>query len=237
MGFQTVQWTSYNRLSCTSCVPSDVILCLADGEKVAQKTCPLDPLVAPETTEETDFLFSTVAAELITAGRMKNQCGQTFYSYVFRYDDALLVPATVLIPSDIIGVVCRGCLTTYIDETVGSDIKLEFVDGDSEEGEFDTYLLTGQHGCAFEFPAFGGVLSATSAWDPGNILDGASTSSTFTVTGAELGDAVALGFDGDIDGMQLTGYVSLADTVRVVLSNLSGAPKDTSGTLTIKVFK
>lgn len=236
MGFQTVQWISYARLSCTNCVPADVILVLSDSTKVAQKTCPLDPLVAPETTENTDFLFTTVEAQLITAGRMKNNCGQTFYTYVFRYDDTLLVPASVILSSDISQVVCRGGLTTYIDEKVGDDLKLELVPADGE-GTPAQYLLTGQHGCAFEFPAFGGVLGATSAWNPPNLADGASTSSTFTVTGAALGDVVALGFDGDLDGMQLTGYVSAADTVRVVLSNLSGGAKDTTGTLKIKVLK
>lgn len=71
-------------------------------------------------------------------------------------------------------------------------------------------------------PFFGSV-----AWTPGGIANGASTSTTIAISGVTLGNFVQVSFNNDIQGLTLTGYVSAADTVTVVLSNATG------GTITI----
>jgi hypothetical protein len=81
-------------------------------------------------------------------------------------------------------------------------------------------------------------LSATTTWDPTNLIAGAQTSTTITVTGAALGNTVAVGFSLDLQLMQLTGYVSSANTVTVVLQNgTAGAIDLGSGTLRADVWQ
>jgi hypothetical protein len=62
-------------------------------------------------------------------------------------------------------------------------------------------------------------LSATATWDPPSVAAGAQATTTVTVTNAALGDTVVVGFNKDLQGMMLTGYVSTAGTVTVVLRN------------------
>lgn len=66
-------------------------------------------------------------------------------------------------------------------------------------------------------------LSATAAWTPGAIASAASASTTLTVTGAALGDTVAVGYNQALAaGLVISGQVSAANTVRVTIANLSG---------------
>lgn len=76
--------------------------------------------------------------------------------------------------------------------------------------------------------AVGNVLSGTSAaYDPASLADGASANTTVTVTGAALGDVVTgVSFSLDLQGVELTGYVSAADTVAVYFRNNTGGTID-----------
>jgi hypothetical protein len=71
-------------------------------------------------------------------------------------------------------------------------------------------------------------LSAAAAWTPaggGGIADGANASTTITVTGAAIGDTVAVGLaptTAMAAGALLFGAVTAADTVTVTLQNESG---------------
>ena len=72
--------------------------------------------------------------------------------------------------------------------------------------------------------------------DAPSIASGASTSTTVTVTGAVLGQYAIPAFSLSLSGLTVTAYVSAADTVTVVFSNLTGAAVDlASGTLTVRV--
>ncbi len=85
--------------------------------------------------------------------------------------------------------------------------------------------------------AQGGV-AASATWDPGSIAVGAKTSTTVTVAGAALGDFVLASFSLDIQELLLSASVSAANTVEVVLGNLTSAAVDlASGTLKVIVFK
>lgn len=81
-------------------------------------------------------------------------------------------------------------------------------------------------------------VSGSKTWDPASVASGAQTTTTVTVTGAAVGDLVAAGFSLDLQGMQLTGYVSAGNTVTVVLRNGTAVPLDLgSGTLRARCFK
>jgi hypothetical protein len=80
-------------------------------------------------------------------------------------------------------------------------------------------------------------LAASDTWDPASVADGDQATTTITVTGAVLGNFVIASFSLDLQGLQLTAYVSAADTVTVVLSNnTGGAVNLSSGTLRVLVF-
>lgn len=80
--------------------------------------------------------------------------------------------------------------------------------------------------------------SATTTWNPANLAAGAQTTTTVTVENAALGDEVTCSFSLSLQGMQLTGYVSAADTVTVVLRNgTAGAIDLGSGTLRASVWR
>ena len=82
-------------------------------------------------------------------------------------------------------------------------------------------------------------LSATAIWDPASIADAAMTSTTVAVTGAAIGDTVAVGFSVAVPaGALLVGAVTAADVVTVTLFNKTGAALDlASGTLRADVWK
>ena len=81
-------------------------------------------------------------------------------------------------------------------------------------------------------------LSKTATWDPASVNAGAQTSTTVTVDGAQLGDEVTCSFSLDLQLMQLTGYVSAANTVTVVLRNGTAGTIDlSSGTLRVSVWQ
>lgn len=83
------------------------------------------------------------------------------------------------------------------------------------------------------------LLSATAALDFPSMSDGQEEDLTITVTGAVVGDSVALGTPAaPTSGVVFTAFVSAADTVTVRASNFSGTVIDpTSGTFRATVFQ
>lgn len=82
-------------------------------------------------------------------------------------------------------------------------------------------------------------LQATVTWDPGAIASGAAASTTMTVNGASVGDLVSASFTAvGSNVVTLTGQVQGANTVRIVLQNLTGASLDLpSGDLYVQLHK
>lgn len=82
-------------------------------------------------------------------------------------------------------------------------------------------------------------LSATASWNPPSVADGATTSTTVTVTGAVAGDTVAVGFNVVVPaGALLVGAVTAANTVTVTLFNKTGSTLDLgSGTVRADVWQ
>jgi hypothetical protein len=71
-------------------------------------------------------------------------------------------------------------------------------------------------------------ISSTAPWDPPFLEKGSSTSATVKVSGAVVGDTVAVGFNQPLpsSGWILSGAVTAADTVTVTLFNMTGVPFD-----------
>lgn len=86
---------------------------------------------------------------------------------------------------------------------------------------------------------FGNVrLQGSKTWAAPSVASGAQTSTTVTVTGAAVGDLCTVSLSVDLQLMQLTGHVSAADTVTVVLRNgTASAIALGSGTLRARVTK
>jgi len=84
-----------------------------------------------------------------------------------------------------------------------------------------------------------GQIQQTETWAPASIAAGEYESEDVTVPGAAVDDFVLVKLSTILtDDMMLTGHVSAADTVRVVLFNPTGsAVALASGTLGVLVFK
>lgn len=113
----------------------------------------------------------------------------------------------------------------YPDQSAAFKDKIYFRKG-TGAGTWDVWYL------------LGGELTGSATFDPGNLVDGAGTTTTVTVTGAALGDFADASFSLDLQGITLSAWVSAADTVSVRFQNESGGPLDlASGTLRARVRK
>lgn len=82
-------------------------------------------------------------------------------------------------------------------------------------------------------------IEASKTYNPPDVTSGSTTTTNVTVPGAALGDTVVfVTFSLGLQGMIMTGYVSAAGTVTVILYNpTGGAINLASGTLTVGVRK
>lgn len=80
--------------------------------------------------------------------------------------------------------------------------------------------------------------TGSKAYDPPSLASGASTTTTLALTGAALGDFVIPSFSLDLQGLEMSAYVSTANVATVVFSNRTGGTLDIgSGTLRAKLIK
>lgn len=79
---------------------------------------------------------------------------------------------------------------------------------------------------------------ASDTWNPGSIANGAADTKVVAVAGAVLGDYVLCSFSLNLQGLQMTGYVSGGGNVTVILNNATGGAIDlASGTVKVRVIK
>lgn len=194
MALQTVVYTATTRLDCAGCREVPIILCI-DSALVAQGECPI-------TLEDTDFVYNTIAATLLQTREFK-KCGVLYYQYTIAYDDTALVPPNLLTCTDILGIVCEGCLTTFIRDTAGQEVRIEVIEG--------TYTLITQHGC--EYPIVTSGYEWTFSGDSGPVqtvntgenveyIGGASIS---TLSGAGDQLTISLDLSADADNIAVFG--------------------------------
>lgn len=84
----------------------------------------------------------------------------------------------------------------------------------------------------------GTALTGSVTFDPPSLGDGAGTTTTVTVTGAVPGDFALVSFSLDLQGIAVTAYVSVPDTVSVRFQNETTGTVDlASGTLRARVLQ
>lgn len=82
------------------------------------------------------------------------------------------------------------------------------------------------------------VGNTTSTIDPASIADGASVTSSVTVSGAALGDYVLVAPGLDLQGLTYSASVISTNTVEIVLSNTTGGAVDLgSSSWKVKVLR
>ena len=79
-----------------------------------------------------------------------------------------------------------------------------------------------------------GILTGSTTWDVGSLVDAAGESKDVTVTGAVLGDFAIASLGVDTVDMLVTATVTAADTVTVRVQNESGSTVDLAST-TVRV--
>jgi hypothetical protein len=80
-------------------------------------------------------------------------------------------------------------------------------------------------------------MTASAAWDIGDLASGAEASTTISVPEAQMGDFVLVSSDIDLEEGNLYGQVSAAGTVEVVYINSAEDPSDlASMTVRVKVI-
>lgn len=103
--------------------------------------------------------------------------------------------------------------------------------------------FTGNGSIAGSFAIGGGsaiqkTLAGSTGFNPPSLAPGAQASTSFGVTGAVLGDYVLPSFNLSLQGIQLSGYVSAADTVVLLFYNGTGGTLDlASGIVRALVFR
>lgn len=82
--------------------------------------------------------------------------------------------------------------------------------------------LYGQNKDGDNLEQFANALAGSKAWDPGAISDGDEEALEITVVGAALGDFVLSSLSVDMLDCVLSGAVTAADTVTLVIANNTG---------------
>lgn len=86
-----------------------------------------------------------------------------------------------------------------------------------------------------KFKLLADILTGSTTWDAGNLVDGAGESKDVTVTGAALGDFASASLGVDLQGMLISAAVKSANTVTVRLQNETGGALDLAST-TLRVM-
>lgn len=187
MATQTLTYTSTNLLDCATssvgCVlstPADIILCV-DSALVAQGECPI-------TLEDTNFVYNTIPAIVYSYYPFK-QCGIQYYEYRIAYDDEYLIPDTNLVCTDIVGMICEGCLTTFIRDYAGQEVSIQTIEG--------VQTLVTQHGC--EYPIVTSGYEWTFSGDSGPVQTVDNTDNVEYIGGASISTTTGAGEQLTID--------------------------------------
>lgn len=102
----------------------------------------------------------------------------------------------------------------------------------------NTITTSGSKLIAPEYMGQGREIYGSGTVDPVNLADGAGATYTLNITGANLGDSVDFAAPYDLQGITVTAYVSIVNTVAIRVQNETGGAIDlASGTWKVKVTK
>jgi len=90
--------------------------------------------------------------------------------------------------------------------------------------------LYGQNKADSNINALASAISASATWNAGSIADGNEEALEITAAGAALGDFVLCSLDVDVADLSLSGAVTAAGVVTLVLGNNTGGAIDLAST-------
>lgn len=160
---KTVTFTTSQKLDCGSCTPCNscpsVILCLSSDELIAQIEC-------PDSEGESDFSYAYIPGRLVYSSRTITSCGNATFTYGVSYDENLLVdPTTPLVSSNITGIFCQDCRTTYILGLLGDEPYIR----NNEDGSQD---FISPHGCVYPIGGGAGSFFLENTTEPATPVGG-----------------------------------------------------------------
>lgn len=145
MAIKCIKWVSTTCLPCASKLPANVVLCVTPA-KVAPHAC---ITLQGGVQEGAPFQWHTIEAQVTD---VQSQCcnGTSLNTYNFCYDDSLIQDKVTLFGTDILGVICKDCLTTWVEDVNGNDVRL-FAPPEELSPNPPIQLIT-EHGCIYELP-------------------------------------------------------------------------------------
>lgn len=153
----SLYYNSASRLACDCVLPAQVLLCVPVA------------IIAPREATP-NFEYHTIEASITARSVINDCCGGTYNKYTISYDDTQLVGQIPLRADQIQGIVCRGCLTNWVEDVAGDDVVV-IDNGDStqtlvnQHGGMYPLVVTGQNllNCEYVASQFGGTNQAALA--------------------------------------------------------------------------
>lgn len=175
-----VNYTTRTKLDCGDTLPTSVILCV-NPLKVAPYSC-------PETDVDQIWEYNFIPATLTDVTKFQDGCAPASWKYTFCFDDIFVVPGETILRNDVTGIVCKDCLTTWVEDLVGNESKI-VTDG----GGAQTFIS--EHGCEYPINA-GGEVCVTDSVTINLSLDGGGCVTGDVNISADIGNATTIQPDG-----------------------------------------
>lgn len=141
MATQTIDYVSYSRICCGT-LPAEVIICVPSPI--------VEPVLCPNTETPESISRSYIEGTITEERCFKHECKVT-YTYTLEIDDSQLVEDHMFLASEVLGLFCKDCRASWVEDLVGDEIQV------TVEGQNIT--ITSQHGCETEFSLISGDLS------------------------------------------------------------------------------
>lgn len=109
MALKTVKYVTTTKIACATAFPADVALCITQSK------------VAPHEYSNGDVQnwdYDYIDAILTDVEKACNSC---YYTYTFSYDEALIASGELLYATDILGIICKDCETSYLLNSIAGD--------------------------------------------------------------------------------------------------------------------
>lgn len=153
MATKTTEYISCSRIYCGTPLPKDVIVCVP-YEIVAKHYCPAFDFL----TEEQPYDYGWITAEITKEQQIGNDCNTATWKYWLTYEEDELIEGALLVGTDITGVFCKNCFTTWVEESIGNEAWIR-----TNEDNSQTFIS--QHGCEYNIDTAGIGVSDTNSVD------------------------------------------------------------------------
>lgn len=153
MATKTTEYISCTRVYCGTPLPKEVIVCVP-YEIVSSKSCPNYPFV----TANQPYEYGWITAEITKEQQLDNDCNNSRWKYWLTYEEEELIEGALLVGTDITGVFCKNCFTTWVEESIGNEAWIR-------TNEDNSQTFVSQHGCEYNIDTAGIGVSDTNSID------------------------------------------------------------------------